>query len=588
MLLRRDRNRRLLIDAHPDSAYILEARFRRAEIAFSQDRYVEASHDYAFVVARGQDTIYWRNSVYMLGWCQFKNADLDDALVSFFQVIESVTDQERQAALGRGEQELLDDALRVIVLGVSYQDGPDTLAEHMDRLAKPVWQHRVYERLARDYRAKERYLDSVATLETFIAHNALDARAPVFHQQVIEILLEGGFPSEIRARKESFVARYGVRSEFWQVQDETGRAEYLATLESYLDELSAFAHSEAQVSGINADYLKAADWYEQIVETFPDDPALAEHLFLLGEVYTEADEHASALPAYQRVMREFPDYPKANEAGYAVILGLSTLLADVDEAEFEIWQRAKIDAQVEFAMRFPDDQRAALVQADAADALFDLREYDRAVDLAEQLLQNQTTIEVTTRRTALLIIGHGRFEFGEYVAAEDAYRDLLALPDDPSGKVVVGEINERLLATIYKQAEAAESLGDADGAVGHFLRLRDESPNSELGIQGFYDAIAVEQSRQRWERAAELLDEFRASYPDHELGADADKRLADLYERAQDWSRAAEEFSRIAAADPDREVDLMRVFGEHSRDRVSSHRHECKAGSGRRKSDEIS
>jgi outer membrane protein assembly factor BamD (BamD/ComL family) len=430
----------------------------------------------------------------------------------------------------------------------------------MDRLAKPVWQYRVYERLASDYRAKERYLDSVATLETFIAHNALDARAPVFHQQVIEILLEGGFPSEIRARKESFVARYGVRSEFWQVQDETERAEYLATLESYLDELSAFAHSEAQVSGINADYLKAADWYEQIVETFPDDPALAEHLFLLGEVYTEADEHASALPAYQRVMREFPDYPKANEAGYAVILGLSTLLAEVDEAEFEPWQRAKIDAQVEFAVRFPDDQRAALVQADAADALFDLREYDRAVDLAEQLLQNQTTIDVTTRRTALLIIGHGRFEFGEYVAAEDAYRDLLALPDDPSGKVVVGEINERLLATIYKQAEVAESLGDADGAVGHFLRLRDESPNSELGIQGFYDAIAVEQSRQRWERAAELLDEFRASYPDHELGADADKRLADLYERAQDWSRAAEEFSRIAAADPDPEVRRQALY----------------------------
>jgi tetratricopeptide (TPR) repeat protein len=549
-----------LVEAHPDSEYIVEARFRRAEIAFSQDRYREAGSDYAFVVASGQDSIYWRNAMYMLGWCRFKTSDLDDSLVSFFQVVESVTDQEQQAALGGGEQELLDDALRVIVLGVAYLDGPETLAEHMDRLAKPSWQHRVYERLAGDYREKERYLDSVATLETFIARNSLDRRAPVFHQQVIEILLEGDFPSEIRARKEAFVARYGVRSEFWQVHDDTERADYLPALKGYLDELSALAHSGAQTSGANADYLKAADWYEQIVETFPEDPALAEQLFLLGEVYTEADEHARALPAYQRVMREFPDYPRANEAGYAVVLGLSTLLEDADEAELEIWQRVKIDAQIEFAMRFPDDERAPLVQADAADALFDLREFAQAVGLAEDLLRTRLAVDVATRRTALLIIGHGRFELSEYVAAEEAYRDLLTLPADPTGRVAASDINQRLFATIYKQAEAAESLGDADGAVVHFLRLHDEAPDSDLGIQGFYDAIAVVEGQQHWLRAAELLDEFRASYPEHELGADADKRLADLYERAEDWGRAADEFSRIAASDPDREVRRQALY----------------------------
>lgn len=553
-----------LVEMHPNSQYIVEARFRRAEIAFSRDRYREAGSDYAFVVASGQDGIYWRNAVYMLGWCRFKTSDVDDSLVSFFQVVESVIDQERQAPIGRGEQELLDDALRVVVLGVSYLDGPDTLAQHMDRLAKPSWQHRAYERLASDYRAKERYLDSVATLETFIAHNALDRRAPVFHQQVIEILLEGDFPSEIRVRKEAFVTRYGVRSEFWQVHDKPERADYLPTLKSYLDELSTLAHSEAQDSGINADYLKAADWYEQIVVTFPEDSAVAEHVFLLGEVYTEADEHARALPAYQRVMREFPEYPRANEAGYAVILGLSTLLGEVDEADLELWQRAKIDAQIEFAMRFPDDERVPAVQANAADALFDLREFVQSVDLAEQLLRDHPAVEVSTRRTALLIIGHGRFELGDYVVAEQAYRNLLTLPVDPSGdaagSAIAGEIDQRLLATIYKQAESAESLGDADAAVRHFLRLHDEAPDSELGIQGFYDAIAVEEGQQHWVRAAELLHGFRASYPDHELGGDADKRLAELYERAQDWDRAAGEFSRIAASDPDREVRRQALY----------------------------
>ena len=115
----------------------------------------------------------------------------------------------------RGEQELMNDTLRVVVLASSYLDGAETVADHMDRLDKPDWQHTVYERLAADYREQERWLDSVATLETFIQRNALDPRAPVFHQQVIETLIAADFPSEIRSRKEDFVVRYGIRSEFW-------------------------------------------------------------------------------------------------------------------------------------------------------------------------------------------------------------------------------------------------------------------------------------------------------------------------------------------------------------------------------------
>ncbi len=138
--------------------------------------------------------------------------------------------------------------LRVIVLAVSYLDGPKTLAEHMDQLNKPVWQHRVYERLADDLQAKERYLDSVATLETFIVNNSLDRRAPVFNKRVIDTLIAANFPSEVRSRKEDFVTRYGVHSELLD-DVQRGRARRLrADLKEYLTELSKLSHSEAQTS----------------------------------------------------------------------------------------------------------------------------------------------------------------------------------------------------------------------------------------------------------------------------------------------------------------------------------------------------
>ncbi len=544
-----------LITDYPDSQYAVEAHFRRGEMAFSAERYGAAAQDYAYVVDQGADSAYWRNSNYMLGWCRFKEGDLDLALASFFVVVGQVFGDSEVPE--RGAEELLDDVLRVSVLAATYLDGPKTLAQHMQRLDRPAWQHHVYERLALEYKTRERYLDSVATLETFIEENPLDRRAPVSHQRVIDVLIAADFPSEIRPRKEDFIARYGVRSEFWQVHGADARADYLPVLKTYLNELSRLNHNEAQASKLAADYLEAADYYEQFVATFPEDPTVAENLFLLGEVYTEADRHGDAVGAFQRVVREHPTYEKANEAGYAAVLGLTEVLATVDEVDRELWQRVRIDAQIEFAMTFPGDDRAAAVQADAANALFDLGQFDQSMQLASHLLRTHTDLDPKLARTALLIMGHGEFELGQFAAAEAAYRQLLGLPD-------VGESNapvqEKLLAAIYKQAEEAEAAGSVDTAVDHYLRIANEAPGSELAAKGHYDAVAAIEGEERWGEAAALLAAFRSTYQGNELLADAPKRLADLYEKSGDVRSAAGELRGIAATDADTEVRRQALY----------------------------
>jgi TolA-binding protein len=544
-----------LIAEYPGSAYEVEARFRRAEMAFSAEQYRDAAGDYAFVVERGGESIYWRNANYMLGWCRFKTGDLETSLESFFVVVGDVLAGD--AAPDRGAQELLDDALRVVVLGVTDLDGPATLAAHMDRLGRPDWQHRVYERLAAEYATRERYLDSVAALEAFIEHNPLDRRAPVFHQRAIDTLIAADFPSEIRPRKEDFVTRYGPRSEFWQLHAAESRAEYLPILKTYVVELSHLVHSEAQKSGEPSKFLVAADYYQQFVEAFPDDPAVAENLFLLGEVYTEAKRPGDAVAAYQRVVREHPDYARANEAGYAAILGLTEVLASVGESERELWQRVRIDAQIEFAMTFPGDDRAAAVEADAANALFRLNDYGEAMELASHLIRSRPELDPTLARSAYLILGHGHFELADFAGAEQDYRALLALPDTGESNA---EVEQKLLAAIYRQAEAAEAAGAADVAVTHYLRIADEAPDSELAAKGHYDAVAVVEGQGRWADAAALLDDFRSRYPGSDLGRDAGARLAGLYEQSQDWRGAAAEFRGIADADGDAEVKRQALY----------------------------
>ena len=77
---------RLIAEA-PQSPHIVEARFRRAEMSFSNDAYRQAAPDYEYVVVHGEGSPYWLNAAYMLGWCQFKESDHDAALDSFFDAL---------------------------------------------------------------------------------------------------------------------------------------------------------------------------------------------------------------------------------------------------------------------------------------------------------------------------------------------------------------------------------------------------------------------------------------------------------------------------------------------------------------------
>ncbi len=546
-----------LIAEHPRSAYIAEARFRRAEIHFAAGRYREAEADYGFVVAQGAETPYWLNASYMHGWTEFKLAELDRALSSFFTIVDAAVGRQDVEQLAPSERELVNDTLRVVTLALGYLDGPATLARRMAALERPAWQYLVYRALADDYLERERYLDSVATWQTYIDENPLDPRAPSAHLGMIDTLVAADFPTEVPAKKRAFVEGYGIRSEFWQVHGEEVRAAYLEPLQGFLDELAKTSHAEAQAAGEPAAFLDAARWYEELVQTFPDAPTTAEYLFLLGEAYTEAGEPARAVAAYQRVMREFPDYPKAHEAGYAAILGLERMVQEAAADERELWQRVKIDAQIEFAFVFAGDPRAPEVQADAADALFALAEYEQAVELAGNLLSAWPDLAWNLRRTALSIQGHGQFELGQYPSAEAAYRALLAGPLTADERP---DVEQRLLAAVYKQGEAAERAGDANTAVAHYLRLAEIAPGAELAIQGHYDAVAVIEAAGETARAATLLAAFRDAHPDHALARDAAKRLAAMHEQTGNATAAAREYLTVAADDPDPEVRRLSLY----------------------------
>jgi len=565
-----------LINDHPDHPLLVEAHFRRAEMAFSEERHTDAETDYAFVVTEGRGSPWWLNATYMSGWSRFKAGDADGALVRFFAVLDRVgpdqivSNQATQTLPGdaadngpesAGERELRHDTLRVTTLALDYLDGPQTLAASMRHLGRPHWQFALYATLAENYLTRDRYLDSVLTWQTFIDEQPMDPRAPGAHRRVIDILHDADFPTEARESQSRFVAAYGIDSDFWQSHDDV-RDSYLPALKTYLYDLAQNSHVSAQQAGERGDFARAAHWYENLIRTFPQDPDIAGYLFMLGEIHTEAGEPEHAVAAYRRVMREFPDHPDAAEAGYAAVIGLRNLAEQAGSTaeaatDSRAQSAAQIAAQIEFVNLFPADPRAPAVSAAAAEGLFAQGDLAAAIHQAEQLLADNPALEPGLQQTALTVLGHGHFEADNFAAAERAYRELISAPIDA---VARNAATERLLAAIYRQGELSERAGAIDDAIAHYLRLDAVDPDAELTIQARYDAIAVLETNDRIAEAAQLLDDFRKRHGHHRLAADAPRRLATLYEQTDDPRLANAAWLEVAASDQDPEVRRQALY----------------------------
>ena len=119
-----------IVQSYPQSPQIDEVQFRRGELLFSARRYPEAEHAYAAVVARGSGSAFYQQSLYKHGWSLFKQSLTLESLASFGGVLDSELGTTpakavRVESLKRADRELVEDTLRVMSIGFSYNEGVD-------------------------------------------------------------------------------------------------------------------------------------------------------------------------------------------------------------------------------------------------------------------------------------------------------------------------------------------------------------------------------------------------------------------------------------------------------------------------------
>jgi cellulose synthase operon protein C len=541
----------LLVEKYPSTRYRDEAEFRRGELLFTLRQYAKAEAAYTLVLDGQKDNPYRERALYMQGWSKFKQGNLEEALASFFGVLDGKIvgikddDLDKSDALTRADKELVDDTLRVIGISLANLKGAESIPPYITSDARRSYEFRVYQQLGLLYLKQERPKDAADTYAGFARLNPLDAQAPAMQAQVIAIDQEAGFDQLALAAKKDYVAQYGLDGEFRKANPE-GWEHAQPLVKTALAELAQRYHASAQKTKARDDYVEAARWYRQWLAEFGSDPDAAENNFLLAEVLFESGQYNASAAEYEKTAYEYPAHPHGADAGYSALLAHTAEQKGVTGDALVPLQRAGVDSELRFAAAFPADSRTPAVLTNAADTLFKLHDNDRAAGVAQQVLALQPPATPAQRRVAWTLVAHTSFEAGRFGDAEKAYGEVLALA--PANDPARAELTERLAASIYKQGEQARSAGDNKAAAETFARVAAAAPGSAIRANAEYDTAVAQIAMKDWAGAARTLEDFRQRFPAHKLQPDVTASLALAYSEQHQWAPAAAQYDRIAAA----------------------------------------
>ena len=151
-----------LVDVYPGTRFLEEAQFRRGELLFTLRDYGGAEAAYQKTLMAGPGWPYYERSMYMHGWAQFKQGRLDEALNSFFGVLDlklagtGTQDLEKVRGFTRADRELVEDTFRVASISLANLNGAASIPPYISNAARREYEFRIYQQLGELYIKQER------------------------------------------------------------------------------------------------------------------------------------------------------------------------------------------------------------------------------------------------------------------------------------------------------------------------------------------------------------------------------------------------------------------------------------------------
>lgn len=538
-----------LVQKYPGSRHFPEVQFRRAEYYFTRKKFLDAEDAYKSIIKIGKGTEFYELALYKQGWTFYKQDLYEEALDHFIALLDlkvsigydfSQTDNP-------SEKKRLDDTFRVISLSFSNLGGADTVISYFKKVGSKSYESDVYSFLAEFYLLKRRYSDAALTYRAFIDNNQYHKLAPHFSMRMIEIYQKGGFPKLVIEAKKHYASAYGINKSYWKYYNIKDHPQVVKFLKTNIMDLANHYHAlyqDVRYRRIKKQNFKnAVQWYHEFLRSFPRDTLSPGINYLLADLYLENKDFLAAATEYEKTAYKYPMNEKSSKAGYAAVYSYREYMKRAPQYQKLKAKREVIRVSLTFVDVFPKHKKAAVILTAAADNLYELKDFQLAINTAHQLIKKYPKSKLSLRRSAWLVIAYSSFDLLKYKDAELAYINVIKMPG--KNKKLRKKLIENLAAAVYKQGEAANKLSDYKLAAEHFLRIRKLAPYSKIRATAEYDAATALIKLKNWKKAASVLLLFRKMFPKHKYQAEVTKKIAYVYREDKKYLLAAKEFERI-------------------------------------------
>ena len=534
-----------LIQQNPTSTYASEANFRIAEEAFANQRYRDAIAGYQAVLQGMEPSNrFWPQAQYQLAWAFYRAGRFEDAIVPFKILIDHLN---AQATLNSSEQVRLDDSYRTLSLVFVQLGGADALTKYYANQPLNLEQVRLYRELSARFTEQKQPFDVAKTYEVFIKTHPFAPETAEFSQALIQVYTDAGFALDIIRAKNDYVRRFALDSEYVKQASPTLQASIRPLLKDHLNSLALHYHASAQTQSQpaqkQADYQKAADLYRQQLPLALDTADQVRILQALGDVLYRGEQYLAAITVFEQLAYDQPRGTNPAESGYFALLSYQALLKAASPAQ----QAAQLNAQKQATLRYA---KAFADQPQAVDAMLTvLAQYLQKEQLAEvSELATQTLglpkLTAIQRQNTQIILANAYFDQAQWQAAEQAYRQVLALPNLPAEMTT--RYQNQLAASLYKQADQAQQQGDTVLAARLYQQASQATVDDRLKIEAAWrSAMVIGETP----AAITALQAFYQNYPSQPQAVGIPERIVGIQEKSEDWQGAAKTYQQIMQRD---------------------------------------
>jgi cellulose synthase operon protein C len=539
-----------LVKEYPGSQFYVEAQFRRGEMLFSDGDFEASSKAYIEVVKAGDSSEFYQQSLYKLGWSHYKLSEYELALTRFFTIVDQLHGSDELTDESSMQSRLILDVRRVISLSFSNLEGADSVRNWFASRGRRDYEPDIYRSLGEIYLQQERFRDAADTFDMFVEVYPNSPLAPEFSSLHIQAYQRGGFPTLVLPAKEKFVSQYGIHSAYWE-QFPHAREAYVDQLKGHILDMAKHYHALAQRSRKPEDFNLPASWYKEYIDTPPPGEELASINDLYAQTLFSAQRFEEAVAEFERTAYGYEGYDKSADAAFFALVAYQAqirALPDETEEQLELaneWRARSITSSLKFAATYPQHEQVPQVLSNVIDDQLARKDVEGAIRTAGMLVSLQPAPPEKLLIYGWSTIANGEFDLGRFTVAEFAYNNVLQYPSLPQKERLTYQ--ERLAASVYKQAEALQEDEQLAAAAAMYMRVGQVFPQASIRKNAEFDAATLYLQIEDYDTAIPILEDFRRRYPQDALGETIPDRLAIAYEKTGNYSAAAMELERIAA-----------------------------------------